>query len=150
MHFAGISVPPLANSLSTTMERFTITSLLPARMTRLGRHQLFPISAAVSRSSFFSPMVRSFSGSKCVSPPKPDAAQKMIVSWNPDYPPAHNEKITYKCNAGEPYNRQDMCHPTLLNLHKQAGIWFLVGHLRAHVPTGKHILNPQLAFLCTQ
>ena len=45
------------------------------------------------------------SGSKCVKPPKPDDSRKMVVSWNPDFPPAHNEQITYKCNAGPPYNR---------------------------------------------
>ena len=47
----------------------------------------------------------SLSGSKCVKPPKPDDSRKMVVSWNPDFPPAHNEEITYKCNAGPPYNR---------------------------------------------
>ena len=47
----------------------------------------------------------SLSGSKCVKPPKPDDSRKMVVSWNPDFPPAHNEQITFKCNAGPPYNR---------------------------------------------
>ena len=111
----GTSVQPLAKSLSRTMGRFTNTSPSSARMTRLGRQQLFPTSATVSCPNLCT--MRSFLGSKCVSPPQPDDSQKLIVSWNPDYPPAHDEKITYKCNAGQPYNRHELvyiCHPTLL------------------------------------
>ena len=29
----------------------------------------------------------------------------MLLVWNPDYPPAHNETVMYKCNAGPTYNR---------------------------------------------
>ena len=85
------------------MDRFTTIFLFIARPTRLGLQQQFPTSVLVSiqKSTGFT----SLSGSKCVNPPQPDAAQKMIVSWNPDYPPAHNEHITYKCDAGQPYNR---------------------------------------------
>ena len=106
--FAGISVQPLVNSLSTTMERFTIISPSSARMTRPGLQQLFPTNASVSCPNVFFAKRNLLLGSKCVRPPQPDAAHKMIVSWNPDYPPAHNEKITYKCDAGQPYNRQDL------------------------------------------
>ena len=64
----------------------------------------------------------SLSGSKCVNPPKPDAARKMIVSWNPDYPPAHNEAITYKCDAGQPYNRFESGHRLMWRI-----LWNIAG-----------------------
>ena len=107
-YLTGTSVQPLAKSLSTTMGHFTKTSPSSARMTRLGRQQLFPTSATVGCPNLCT--VRSFLGSKCVNPPQPDSSQKLIVSWNPEYPPAHDEKITYKCNAGQPYNRQDLVY----------------------------------------
>ena len=44
-------------------------------------------------------------GSHCVNPPDPPAESKMLLMWNPDFPPAHNESVLYKCNAGPTYNR---------------------------------------------
>ena len=44
-------------------------------------------------------------GSHCVNPPDPPADSKLLLFWNPDYPPAHDEAVMYKCNAGTSYNR---------------------------------------------
>ena len=44
-------------------------------------------------------------GSHCVNPPDPPADSKLLLFWNPDYPPAHDETVMYKCNAGTSYNR---------------------------------------------
>ena len=44
-------------------------------------------------------------GSHCLNPPDPPAESKLLLSWNPDYPPAHDETVLYKCNAGNHHNR---------------------------------------------
>ena len=121
---AGIGVQLLANSLSLIMAHSTTTSLSSAKLTRHGLQQRSLTNALVSISFNInlSKISLSLSGSKCVNPPKPDAAQKMIVSWNPDYPPAHNEHITYKCNAGQPYNRFESGHRLMWRI-----LWNIAG-----------------------
>ena len=45
------------------------------------------------------------SGSHCTNPPDPPAESNLLLYWNPEYPPAHNETVLYKCNAGKHHNR---------------------------------------------
>ena len=78
--------------------------LVPGRSELVCSNHSPPVCLWVSK-YFTRAISSSLSGSKCVKPPKPDDSRKMDVSWNPDFPPAHNEQITYKCNAGPPYNR---------------------------------------------
>ena len=41
-----------------------------------------------------------------MNPPTPDAKFKLkLKTWNPLYPPTHNETVTYVCDAGSSYNR---------------------------------------------
>ena len=121
---AGIGVQLLANSLSLIMAHSTTPSLSSAEPTRPGLQQRSLTNALVSISFNInlSKISLSLSGSKCVNPPKPDAARKMIVSWNPDYPPAHNEAITYKCDAGQPYNRFESGHRLMWRI-----LWNIAG-----------------------
>ena len=44
-------------------------------------------------------------GSHCLNPPSPPDDSKLLLTWNKDYPPAHDETVLYKCNAGSHYNR---------------------------------------------
>ena len=45
------------------------------------------------------------SGSHCTNPPAPPAESNLLLFWNSEYPPAHNETVLYKCNAGKHHNR---------------------------------------------
>ena len=40
-----------------------------------------------------------------MKPPEPPEDSKLLLEWNPNYPPAHGDTVFYKCNAGPNYNR---------------------------------------------
>ena len=40
-----------------------------------------------------------------MKPPKPPSENALLLQWNADYPPAHDETVLYVCNAGPDYNR---------------------------------------------
>ena len=61
------------------------------------------VSFRASTSALYLPL--HVAGSHCVDPPTPPDSSKLKLSWVSTNPPAHDQTVLYKCDAGNSYNR---------------------------------------------
>ena len=40
-----------------------------------------------------------------MSPPEPEPEHNLVLQWNSNYPPGHEETVMYVCDAGDKHNR---------------------------------------------
>ena len=103
-YFLDTSVKSLEKLFSGKMDLSILTFTLHVKVIKIGHQTQYRIHASVSHFLNSINLIfiinhvhfKHLPGEKCVSPPVPDASSKLVLSWNPSFPPSHNKTVTYR------------------------------------------------------